>query len=116
MTSPAPTAALARRLDWAAADASERSRWIVELRASRDAVDVAPIIDEVRQRGDAAVRELTLRLDGAAVDGLWVDEVEIDEAVRAVEDGLAIAIDASIAAVRRFHADQRNALRDRGVV
>lgn len=116
MSSPAPTAALARRLDWAAADASERSRWIVELRASRDAVDVAPIIDEVRQRGDAAVRELTLRLDGAAVDGLWVDEVEIDEAVRAVEDGLAIAIDASIAAVRRFHADQRNALRDRGVV
>ncbi|MEO6294450.1 MAG: histidinol dehydrogenase [Candidatus Limnocylindria bacterium] len=116
MTSRAPTAALARRLDWAAADASERSRWIVELRASRDAVDVAPIIDEVRQRGDAAVRELTLRLDGAAVEGLWVDEVEIDEAVRAVEDGLAIAIDASIAAVRRFHADQRNALRDRRVV
>jgi len=116
VSSPAPTAALARRLDWAAADASERSRWIVELRASRDAVDVAPIIDEVRQRGDAAVRELTLRLDGAAVDGLWVDELEIDEAVRAVEDGLAIAIDASIAAVRRFHADQRNALRDRGVV
>ncbi len=116
MTSPAPTAALARRLDWAAADASERSRWIVELRASGDAVDVAPIIDEVRQRGDAAVREFTLRLDGAAVDGLWVDEVEIDEAVRAVEDGLAIAIDASIAAVRRFHADQRNALRDRRVV
>ncbi|MDQ2935453.1 MAG: histidinol dehydrogenase [Chloroflexota bacterium] len=116
MTAAAPTPTLSRRLVWDEVGESERARWIGALRPSRDAVDVTPIIDAVRGGGDAALRQLTLRFDGAALDGLWVEEVEIVEAARTVDKALVHAIDASIAAVRRFHADQRDALRAERVV
>lgn len=116
MTAPVARRTLERRLAWDDVDASERLRWIAELRVRRDAVDVAPILDAVRTRGDAGVRELTERFDGARLDGLWVGEAEINGAVEAADPALVQAIDASIAAVRRFHADQRDALRGRRVV
>ena len=116
MTAPAPARTLGRRLVWDEANESERADWIAALRPSPDVVDVTPIIDAVRAGGDAAVRELTLRFDGATLDGLWVEEREIAEAARTVDAALVHAIDASIAAVRRFHADQRDALRAERVV
>jgi histidinol dehydrogenase len=111
MTAPAPTPTLVRRLVWDEVDESERALWIAALRPSGDEVDVTPIIDAVRNGGDTAVRDLTRRFDGAMLDGLWVEEVEIAAAERAVDPALVGAIDASIRAVRRFHADQRDALR-----
>ncbi|MGZ8476245.1 MAG: histidinol dehydrogenase, partial [Candidatus Limnocylindria bacterium] len=116
MNAPVAPRTLSRRLAWDEVDASERERWIASLRPPRDAVDVAPIVDAVRARGDEAVRELTQRLDGATIDDLWVGEAEIDEATKAADPALVKALDASIAAVRRFHADQRDALRGRRVV
>ena len=116
MTAPTASPALGRRLAWDGAGESERARWIAALRPARDAVDVSPIVGAVRSRGDAAVRELTRRFDGATLEGLWVDETEIREAVAGTDESLVLAIDASIAAVRRFHADQRDALRERRVV
>ncbi|MGH2445513.1 MAG: histidinol dehydrogenase, partial [Candidatus Limnocylindria bacterium] len=116
MTAPARTGTLARRLDWDAADAEARRAWIAALRPSREDVDVEPILAAVRDRGDAALRELTQSFDGATLDSLWVSEDEIAAAEGTVDAALIGAIDASIAAVRRFHADQRDALRAGRVV
>ncbi|HEY6609283.1 MAG TPA: histidinol dehydrogenase [Candidatus Limnocylindria bacterium] len=102
---------LRRRLDWSAADPSERRAWLTALRAPTTEADVAPILDAVRGAGDVALRELTLRFDGATLDDLWVPPAEMDAAAATLDRGLLDAIDASIAAVRRFHADQRDALR-----
>lgn len=116
MTAPVAAATLVRRLAWDEADPAERARWIAALRPARRAVDVSPIVEAVRTRGDEAVRELTARFDGATLDDLWVGDAEIDAATRSADAALVEAIDASIAAVRRFHADQRDALRGRRVV
>lgn len=111
MTAPAAPRALTRRLDWSIADAAERARWIDELRPPAGEVDVQPILAAVRERGDAAVRELTRRFDAVDLADPWVDPAEIEAATRAIDPSLAAAIDASIDAVRRFHTDQRDALR-----
>ena len=116
MTAPAPIRTLARKLAWSESDDVERRGWIEALRNPGEPADVTAILAAVRDGGDAALRELTLRFDGAALDGLWVEDEEIDAAERTVAPELLRAIDASIAAVRRFHADQRDALRAERVV
>jgi len=68
---------------------------------------VAPVIDAVRDRGVAAVLELTERFDGVRpagvrvpADALRAELMQLDPAVRA-------ALEESISRVRRAHADQR---------
>ncbi len=69
---------------------------------------VAPILDEVRHRGDDAVREFTKRFDGADIDPsqFRVSPDEMDEAVKALPDDLRGAIEVSIANIRKFHEHQ----------
>ncbi|MEY2437308.1 MAG: histidinol dehydrogenase, partial [Acidimicrobiaceae bacterium] len=45
---------------------------------------VRAILSDVRQRGDAAVRELTHRFDGVAVEDLVVPEAEVKRALEAL--------------------------------
>ncbi len=116
MTAAPPIRTLVRRLVWDATDDADRRAWIAELRSAGEEVDVTAILATVRAGGDAALRELTLRFDGVSLDGLWVDDEEIAAAERTVAPELVRAIDASISAVRRFHADQRDALRAERVV
>ena len=116
MTTTTPPRTLIRRLDWSTAGPAERARWIADLRPPRGEVDAMPIIDAVRTGGDAALVELTERFDGARLDGLWVTDDEIAAAAEAADASFVAALDASIAAVRRFHADQRDALRAERVV
>ena len=111
MSAEISNAVLGNRLDWSASSETERIAWIDALRPNQAAVDVGPIIDAVRRDGDAALFELTRRFDGVDLRDPWVDGAEIEEAVATVEPSLLDAIDRSIAAVRRFHADQRDALR-----
>lgn len=115
MTAPARRRLL-RRLEWASAEPAERDAWIGALRPGRAEVEVGPIIDAVRRRGDAALRDLTTRHDGVTLDTPWVDPGRVAEAPERVAPDLLRAIDDSIAAVRRFHADQLDALRPRRVV
>jgi histidinol dehydrogenase len=67
---------------------------------------VADIIAQVRARGDAAVRELTERFDGARLESLFLDEARWDAlAARCpapVRDALALAHER----VRKFHEPQ----------
>lgn len=70
------------------------------------AAGVARIISAVRERGDAALRELTAQYDGANLAQFRVDASEFDTA-RAMLDPAAVeAIDVAIANVRRFHEAQ----------
>ena len=66
---------------------------------------VAPIVADVRTRGDAALLEWTERLDGPRPDGLRVDPGAIEAAV--VDDEVLAALRRMIDAVRLFSVAQR---------
>ena len=52
-----------------------------DIRAEKNVEDVVDgIIDEVRARGDEALKEYALKFDGAKIDDLQVTQAEIDEA------------------------------------
>ncbi|HEX2304187.1 MAG TPA: histidinol dehydrogenase [Gaiella sp.] len=71
-----------------------------------DAVDVvAPIVADVRERGDAALLEWTERLDGPRPNGLRVPREHLDAA--RVDDDVLAAVHRMIDAVRRFSEAQR---------
>ena len=70
---------------------------------------VREILAEVRKRGDAAVRELTERFDGASVDELRVPDSDIAEAVRTIPAGLRSALEQAAASVEAFHRHQARA-------
>jgi histidinol dehydrogenase len=66
----------------------------------------AEIIRSVRSGGDAALRALTSRFDGAELDTIRVGEQELATATGKLESGAIAAIDLAIANVRRFHEPQ----------
>jgi len=69
---------------------------------------VAPIVEEVRRRGDEAVRELTARFDEAdmAPGDFRVSVEEMDRAVAALPADLRDAMEVSISNIRKFHERQ----------
>jgi histidinol dehydrogenase len=66
----------------------------------------ARIVDDVRQRGDEAVREYTLSFDKAAIAEFLVTPEEIEDAVAAVEPEFLEAISAAAGAIEDFHKRQ----------
>ena len=68
---------------------------------------VAPIVADVRTRGDAALLEWTERLDGPRPDGIRVPAERV--AAAAVDDDVLAALRRMIEAVRAFSAAQRPA-------
>jgi len=97
------------RTDWAALDERARATWTEAIRPPAPAADAAGIVDDVRRRGDEALRELTARFDGADLPDPWLDADTIDAA--SVPEDLQRALERAGAAIRRYHAEQRNALR-----
>jgi len=71
---------------------------------------VRAILADVRHRGDAAVRELTLRFERRAIEALEVPRAEWEAQARTVAPAVRRAIEAACARVRRFHEPQRAAL------
>ncbi|OUO87028.1 histidinol dehydrogenase [Gordonibacter sp. An230] len=65
------------------------------------------IVEDVRERGDAALRELTEKFDGVRVEGFRVSQAAIAEAAAAVDDKLADALRAAAKQIRDFHERQR---------
>jgi len=67
------------------------------------------ILDAVRDRGDAALVELTARFDGVELtpDTVRVSQSEIDASAAKAPASLVAAIDLAIDNVRRFHEPQR---------
>jgi histidinol dehydrogenase len=70
---------------------------------------VAEIIAEVRARGDAALLDLTARLDGrapATAAALRVTEAEVEAAAAGIDPRLLAALDLAAERIERFHAAQ----------
>ncbi|QQK77873.1 histidinol dehydrogenase [Salicibibacter cibarius] len=69
---------------------------------------VDEIIAEVRKNGDEALRAYTKKLDGAALDSLFVSEAECAQAYEAMDTQTVEAIRKAIANIRDFHERQRS--------
>ncbi|MEM1319535.1 MAG: histidinol dehydrogenase [Bacteroidota bacterium] len=68
---------------------------------------VGQLLQDVAQRGDTALRELTLRFDKVQLDALAVSSEEITEGARQVEPELQAAIQLAHDNIARFHEAQR---------
>jgi histidinol dehydrogenase len=68
---------------------------------------VRRIIDDVRARGDAALRHYTLAFDRAEVTELEVPEAQIDAAVTRVGDSVMDALRIAAQRIRAFHEHAR---------
>ena len=65
------------------------------------------IVEAVRERGDAALREYTERFDGVAVDDFRVPPSRMAEAASLVSDDLSAALRQAAVQIRDFHERQR---------
>lgn len=68
---------------------------------------VRTICEDVRHRGEAALIEITERLDGVRLDSVRVPPGEIAAALDALDPQVRAALEESIRRVRLVHADQR---------
>lgn len=79
---------------------------------SRDLEDVYPlvrdIIEEVKSRGDEALRYYSKKFDGAAVTDFRVRQEEFEKAVRDADPQVKKALGKAIDNIRAFHARQPN--------
>ncbi len=79
---------------------------------SRVSGTVEAILEQVRQEGDAAVRELSERLDGWSPPAFRLSDAEIDALIRMLPPRALEDIRFAQEQVRRFAQVQREALRD----
>jgi len=96
--------------DWSELSESERSALLKRPGTSQDSavrVATSAIIADVRTRGDAALRDLTKKYDGADLRDFQVLPDEIDRARLELSKPQLDAIDLAIANVTRFHEAQR---------
>ena len=71
------------------------------------AMEVATgIVEDVRQRGDACLLELTEKFDGVKLESLRVSQEKFDAAVAACDPVLAGALEQAAAQIRSFHERQ----------
>jgi histidinol dehydrogenase len=98
-----------RILHWNSLDESGRRAALARPNAlSSEAVSrtVQDLIAQVRRDGDRALRELTLRLDGAELVSLEVSSDEFEDARCALGAEQIAALERAIANVQRFHQAQ----------
>ncbi|WP_149193356.1 histidinol dehydrogenase [Luteimonas suaedae] len=95
-----------RRLRWSALDDGARAQALARpVRATGEATrnDVAALVEDVRRRGDVALREITERLEGVALQAFEVGAEEFARAEAAVEPGLRRAMAEAVARIEAFH-------------
>lgn len=71
---------------------------------------VTAVLDDIKSRGDAAVKEYELKFDKVQLDSLQVSEAEIAEAETLVADELKNAIRLAKSNIEKFHAAQDHEL------
>jgi len=72
---------------------------------------VRQIINEVRRRGDAALRDYALKFDGVKLATLEVDKQQVADAYREVSAELAAALRVAAGRIRTFHLEQKRRIR-----
>jgi len=87
---------------------SEERRALVERSTSLTEVipTVRAIIEDVRERKDAALIELTRRFDGASLSEIRVSRSEMERALKSVEPEVLDALRTAAKNIERFHALQ----------
>ena len=77
---------------------------------------VGGVLDDIRRRGDAAVKEYEQKFDKVALDSLKVTDEEIREAEAQVGDDLKAALQMAHQNIKTFHEAQRFGPEDHGDV
>ncbi len=72
---------------------------------------VVPVLREVKEKGDEALKKFTLEFDKIALEKLAVSEAEIQEATGLVADDLKKAIDTARVNIEKFHLAQREEIK-----
>ncbi len=84
------------------------------VRATTDYSDKLPIVEEVmqniRHRGDAALKEYTAKFDRAVIEQFQVSEQEILRAETEIDPSLAKAIRTAAENIRNFHEAQKSTI------
>jgi len=70
---------------------------------------VRAVLDEVRLGGDEAVRALTKRFDGVAVDTLRVPQPKVDAALAGLDPALRAALEVAYARILAYHRHEPGA-------
>lgn len=68
---------------------------------------VQQILNEVKKKGDAALKKYALKFDKAAIKDLRVTDTEIKEAAGLVDKKLKLAIETSSRNIKKFHKAQQ---------
>jgi histidinol dehydrogenase len=84
----------------ARSDASETAARLVS-------IEVRGIIDDVRRRGDVALRELTARFDGVEVDDLRVPDADVRTALDGLAPDVRAALEYAAGEITAYHEAQR---------
>lgn len=99
---------------WSKTDASTKAR--IMKRSGADiagAMDVVrPIIDDVRARGDDALRDYAKKFDGADITDIKASEEDFERAENALNEELKAAIQHCADNVRAFHEEQMRRVED----
>jgi histidinol dehydrogenase len=93
-------------LTWSKLDAEAQAQALtrpVQTIAAQTRSAVAALIDEVRARGDQALREITARFDNVALDALEVDAAEFAAAEAAIDPALRQAMVEAAQRIELFH-------------
>ncbi len=93
-------------LDWNALDADAQARALTrpaQAVATRTRAAVAALIEQVREGGDAALRDITARLDGVTLERFEVSEAEFAAAELAVPAELRIAMQQAATRIDTYH-------------
>ena len=67
---------------------------------------VAEILRNVRERGDAALKEYAAKFDHAELDSLIVSEAEMEEALAQTDPAFLVVLEKAAANIRKFHSKQ----------
>ncbi|MBR0520449.1 MAG: histidinol dehydrogenase [Spirochaetales bacterium] len=68
---------------------------------------VSPIIQDVRERGDQALRDYTRKFDGVDIDCIEVSESEIQEAYDSVDEAFISVLYKAAGNIRSYHLRQK---------
>ncbi len=68
---------------------------------------VRQIVDDVKKRGDAALFDLTLKIDGVKVSSLEVSRKQIKAAYEGVDEDLVAALRLAARRIKSFHSAQK---------
>jgi len=71
---------------------------------------VKQVIDEVRNRGDAALFDYTEKFDGARLSSLVVSQKQVKSAYRQVDEKLVSALKLAAERIRTFHLKQKDSI------